>query len=125
MKNDLILSELGHTWIFDLDGTILKHNGYLIDGVDSFIPFAKDFLNSLPEKDMIIFITSRKEEYKDITENFLREHGIRYTHIIFEAPFGERILVNDMKPSGLKTAYGINQTRDKWENINIIECNYI
>ncbi len=26
--NKLILSTLGHVWILDLDGTIVKHNGY-------------------------------------------------------------------------------------------------
>ena len=37
-KNELLLSTLGHTWIFDLDGTIVKHNGYLIDGKDTLLP---------------------------------------------------------------------------------------
>lgn len=123
MNDDIILSALGHTWIFDLDGTILKHNGYLIDGNDSFIPQAKEFISSLPEKDMIVFISSRKEEYRTATEKFLNKHKIRYSHIIFEAPFGERILVNDMKPSGLKTAYSINLTRNNWGKINVIEDN--
>ena len=27
-------------------------------------------------------------------------------------PMGERILINDIKPSGLKTAYAINKERD-------------
>ena len=28
-KITLTLSPLGHTWILDLDGTIVKHDGYL------------------------------------------------------------------------------------------------
>lgn len=110
--NKLILSTLGHTWILDLDGTIVKHNGYKLDGVDSFLPGAKEFLRSIPEKDMIIFLTSRKEEYREITEHFLKVNNIRYDHIIFGAPYGERILINDDKPSGLKMSVAITGKRD-------------
>lgn len=112
---DLILSTLGHTWILDLDGTIVKHNGYKIDGVDTILPGAKEFLASIPEKDMIIFLTSRKEEYRNITEKYLNENNIRYDHIIFGAPYGERILMNDDKPSGLKMSLSLNSIRDKFE----------
>lgn len=110
--NDLILSTLGHTWILDLDGTIVKHNGYKIDGVDTFLPGSKEFLSSLPDKDMVIFLTSRKEEYREITEQFLKENNIRYDHIIFGVPYGERILINDDKPSGLKMSVAISGDRD-------------
>ena len=27
-KQDLKISTLGHTWILDLDGTLVEHNGY-------------------------------------------------------------------------------------------------
>ena len=109
---ELILSNLGHTWILDLDGTIVKHNGYKIDGEDTFLDGAKEFLNSIPVEDMIIFLTSRTEEYRELTECFLRENGVRYNHIIFGAPFGERILVNDKKKSGLVMAACVNGDRD-------------
>ena len=109
---EIILSTLGHTWILDLDGTIVKHNGYKIDGTDTFLPGAKEFLDNIPDKDMIIFLTSRKEEYRNITENFLKENNIRYNHIIFGAPYGERILINDDKPSGLKMSVAITGERD-------------
>ena len=111
--NKLTLSALGHTWILDLDGTIVKHNGYLIDGEDTFLPGAEAFLKGIPPQDMVIFVTSRKEEYRGLTEDFLMRHGVRYNHIIFEAPYGERILVNDAKPSGLKMAISINVSRDQ------------
>ena len=113
-KDKLTLSTLGHTWIFDLDGTIVKHNGYLLDGKDSLLPGALEFLHNLPEKDMIIIVTSRKERYRILTENFLKDCKIRYDHIIFDAPYGERILVNDDKPSGLKSSYAISSKRDEW-----------
>ena len=108
----LVLSTLGHTWILDLDGTIVKHNGYKIDGEDSFLPGAEVFLKSIPEKDMIIFVTSRTEEYREKTMTFLLANNIRYDHIIFNAPYGERILVNDDKPSGLRMSIAVSLPRN-------------
>ena len=116
---ELTLSSLGHTWILDLDGTIVKHNGYKIDGYDTFLEGAEEFLKSIPEGDMIIFLTSRKQEYRKTTETFLHTNGIRYDCIIFEAPYGERILVNDNKPSGLKMGHAISTMRDSMLEIDI------
>lgn len=115
MENKLILSSLGHTWILDLDGTILKHNGYKDSGGDTFLPGARQFINELPESDFIVFITSRSILYKEKTEEFLHANGIRFNIIIYNAPYGERILINDSKPSGLKMAYAINKKRDTGE----------
>lgn len=112
MDKIIKLSGLGKSWILDLDGTIVTHNGYLNNGKDEFLPGAKEFLKSIPTKDMVLFVTSRKEEYAELTENFLRENGIRYNYIIYNAPYGERILINDKKPSGLTTALAINTERD-------------
>ena len=112
MKERITLSPLGHTWIMDLDGTIVKHNGYK-EGGDVLLPGVKEFINTLPEGDMIIIITARKQEYRDITERFLKNTGIRYDYIIFEAPYGERIVINDKKPSGLPVSVAVNIERDK------------
>lgn len=119
----LVLSPLGHTWILDLDGTIVKHNGYKIDGIDSFLPGAEEFLNSIPDKDMIIFLTSRTDEYRGATEEFLKQHMIRYDYIIFNAPYGERILINDNKPSGLCMSYSLKLDRDQNIEIKVEEDN--
>lgn len=110
----IIISSLGKTWILDLDGTIVKHNGYKIDGKDTLLDGAKEFLNSIPNNDMIIFITSRAKKCQKDTEDFLKKEGIRYHHIIYEAPYGERILLNDRKPSGLPMAIALNSERDKF-----------
>lgn len=115
----LVLSPLGHTWILDLDGTIVKHNGYKLDGHDRLLDGAIEFVKSIPETDMIVFITSRMTEHKEATERFLASQGIRFDHIIYNAPFGERILVNDKKPSGLATAFAINVQRDRFEEIQV------
>ena len=70
MKSKLKLSMLGHTWILDLDGTIVKHNGYKIDGADTFLEGAEYFLKGIPDKDMVIFLTSRTENIEKSQKNF-------------------------------------------------------
>ena len=117
----LVLSTLGHTWILDLDGTIVKHNGYKTDGEDSFLPGAEEFLKKIPEKDMIVFLTSRTDEYRNITLAFLKKNNVHYNHIIFNAPYGERILINDKKPNGLEVSKSINSIRNKWCDIDVHE----
>lgn len=115
MEQKLILSTLPKTWIFDLDGTILKHNGYKLDGEDTLLDGAKAYLDGIPAGDKIVIFTSRMEEFRRQTLDFLREHGIRYDEILFEMPMGERIVVNDRKPSGLEMAVALNTDRDRFE----------
>ena len=115
------MSSLPKTWILDLDGTLVKHNGYKIDGKDSLLPGANELLSQIRDEDYVIIVTSRKIEYKEITEQFLQDNNIRYDHIIYEAPYGERILINDNKPSGLKMAYAIDLDRDDVKTIQIKE----
>jgi len=119
MEN-LVLSTLSKTWIFDLDGTIVKHNGYKTDGYDTLLNGVKEFFETIPYDDKIIFLTSRTNEYKDITLKFLDENKIRYDGILFDMPMGERILINDRKPSGLDMSIAININRDKFEIPKII-----
>lgn len=118
--NQLVLSPLAHTWILDLDGTIVKHNGYKIDGSDSFLGGAKEFLAQIPERDMVIFLTSRQEDSREETERFLAENGVRYEYIIFGVPYGERILMNDRKPSGLQMGIALSRERDVFENLQVM-----
>lgn len=113
MSETIRVSTLEKTWILDLDGTIVKHNGYKLDGRDVLLPGTEEFLANIRPNDMVIFITSRTEECREMTLEFLKEHRIRYDHIIFNAPYGERILVNDCKPSGLPTAIAVNTQRDQ------------
>lgn len=112
MNEVIKVSSLNKTWILDIDGTIAKHNGYKLDGHDTLLDGAKEFLNSIPQSDMIVFITSRTDEYRQLTIDFLKENNIRYDHIIFNAPYGERILINDRKPSGLNMSVAVNTQRD-------------
>lgn len=114
--SEIKISPLGHTWIFDIDGTIVKHNGYKTDGYDSLLDGAIEFLSSIPKSDMIIFLTSRTDEYKQLTIDFLNKNNIRYNHIIFNTPYGERIIINDKKPSGLDMSLAINTNRNEFMN---------
>lgn len=111
--NKFILSSLNHTWILDLDGTVVKHNGYKIDGEDTLLPGVREFFDNLDVNDMVIFVTSREEQYQKLTEKFLKENNIRYNYIIFGAPYGERIIINDNKPSGLVMSKSVSLSRDE------------
>ena len=106
------LSELKHTWILDIDGTLVKHNGYLLDGFDTLLEGVKEFFEKIPQGDKIVLLTARKEQYLEDLKHFLAENGIRYDYLLNDMPMGERILVNDNKPSGLKCAYALCKERD-------------
>jgi FMN phosphatase YigB (HAD superfamily) len=109
---NIILSQFNKTWIFDIDGTVLKHNGYkegkeyILDGIKEF------FASKIHNDDFVLFLTNRDKKYAEPTEKFLRENGIRFNLVIYEVPLGERILFNDTKPTGLRTSYGICLERD-------------
>lgn len=112
MKKLLTLSTLGKTWIFDFDGTLVEHNGYKT-GEDHWLPGAKEMLLSIPEADYVLILTAREKEAREKTESFLEKHHIRYDDIKFEMPMGERILLNDSKPSGLRMSHSVECRRNE------------
>ena len=120
MPETIILSPLPKTWILDLDGTLVKHNGYKLDGRDTLLPGAREFLANIRPDDMVVILTSRTDEYRELTLDFLRENGIRYDHIIFDVPYGERIVVNDRKPSDLEMVLAISTGRDIAPEVDIV-----
>ena len=111
MEKRLVMSSLPKTWIFDLDGTLVAHNGYKT-GKDRWLPGAVEYLQKIPDGDFILILTERGEQMREQTERFLRESGIRYNAILFGLPLGERVLFNDDKPSGLPMSYAVNLPRD-------------
>jgi len=117
-KNELSLSSLPKTWVIDIDGTILKHNGYLC-GEDEAIDCSIEFIKKIPTADKIILLTSRNKQYEDITLRSLKKFGIRYDAIIYDLPYGERILINDKKPSGLLTSIALNTKRDEGIRVDV------
>lgn len=119
-KVKLTISPLNHTWFLDFDGTLVEHNAYKT-GDDKFLPGAKEFLLSIPKDDYVLITTAREKEARERTEQFLKENGIRYNEILFEMPMGERILINDDKPSGLRCAYAFTPRRNEGlENLEVV-----
>ena len=115
----LILTALHKTWIFDLDGTLVVHNGYL-QGEDRLLPGVKEFFSDVvKEDDYVLILTARKKEYEQKTVSFLNREGIRYSKILFEIPHGERILLNDGKPSGHTMAYAVDLVRDQGIKLSV------
>lgn len=107
----LTLSALAHTWMFDVDGTILAHNGHLTQQ-ERVLPGVKEFWDRIPQRDCIILLSAREEMYRDATLAFICAAGLRFDFAHFGLPTGERVLVNDAKPSGLSTAYACNVQRN-------------
>jgi hypothetical protein len=106
------LSTLGKTWIFDLDGVLTAHNGHHC-GAERLLPGVAEFARKIAADDTVILLSSRDISLRDSSLAFLAAAGLRIDHAIFGLPFGERILFNDRKPSGLPTAHAINLVRDK------------
>jgi len=109
------LSNLPKTWLIDIDGVIFEHNKYLKNNVgkERLLPGVKKFFDNIPKDDKIILLSARSKKWKEYTIKQLRINKVRYDTIIFDLPAGERILINDIKPSGLKTAIAINIKRNK------------
>ena len=105
-------SPLSKTWVLDVDGTLVKHNGHLKGG-DVLLEGVKEFFETLSPDDKVVLLTARKGEYLEDLKKFLAQNNIRYDYLLCDMPMGERILVNDRKPSGLNTAYAINKNRDE------------
>ena len=106
------LSPLGKTWIFDLDGLLVPHNGYH-SGPEQLLPGVAEFFAKIAPDDTTILLSARDASLRGTSLTFLAEAGIRIDHAIFGVPHGERILFNDKKPSGLVTAHAINLPRDE------------
>lgn len=96
----MTLSPLRKTWIFDLDGTLVEHNGYKA-GRDRILPGVREFLRKIPGDDCIMILTAREHEAAEKTEQFLKEEGIRYTHV-------PEIAIEELKHLGIIPGIAIN-----------------
>jgi hypothetical protein len=105
------LSSLAHTWLIDIDGTVLSHNGYKNSG-DELLPGVFEFWRQIPANDFVVLLSARSKEHMPATLATLVRQGIRYDYAIFGVPKGERIVINDSKPSGLATAIAVNISRN-------------
>jgi len=118
-KIDIKTSKLPKTWLIDLDGTIIQHNSHLVEK-NILLKGVKKFWKKISKVDKIVILSARPEKYKKSTISFLKRNSLRFDHIIFNLNVGERLLINDKKPDGLKTSISINVKRnDGLENIII------
>jgi hypothetical protein len=105
-------TNLSHTWIVDLDGTILKCNYPPYDN-DELLPGVKELWAEIPSDDYILIMTARDESNRASALALLDREGLRYNHAIFGVEHGERIVLNDIKPQGLHCAIAWNIPRDQ------------
>ena len=106
------LSDLPKTWLIDVDGVVFPHNGYLDCVSETPLPGVLDFFRDLPEGDEVVLLSARAECYRTQTEEQLTRWGIRFSALLLGLPVGERILINDAKPRGLRTAWAVSVARD-------------
>ena len=118
---------MNKTWFIDIDGTLVRHleDDDIDRGVEEeLLPFTLEFLREIRDQgDYIVITTARLERHRKVTEQMLSEFGIIYDHIIFGLGSQERVLINDIKPTGsydggaeehpLPTAYAINMDRNE------------
>ncbi|SMH41173.1 hypothetical protein [Azospirillum agricola] len=108
----LHLSPLPKAWFIDVDGVIVRHNGHLGPEGDSLLPGVREFWARIPDDDTIIVVSARKEHERAATLAALERWGLRHSAALFGLPPGERVLINDTKPSGLITAHAVAVPRD-------------
>tara|TARA_B100001094_G_C17653087_1_gene540595 strand:- start:176 stop:544 length:369 start_codon:yes stop_codon:yes gene_type:complete len=109
--SNIEMSTLNKTWIFDLDGTLVKHNGY--KSKEEVLPGVKKFFSdNVKQEDKVIFMTARTLQQASTAIETLSKDCIVCDHLITDLPHGERIMYNDKKNSGLKTCYAFNVNRN-------------
>ena len=111
------------SWFIDIDGSIIKHMGdadieKLIKEkkgrshlYEKAIPKSVEFINNLPEEDIIILTTARNPNVKEHTLKMLKRFNVRYNDIIFDLNPGPRYLINDIY-NGHNTAFCVNVERN-------------
>ena len=61
MKKIKLTKNMGHTWFVDLDGTILKHNGYILDKKDTLLKGVKKFFSQIPKKRIVAILRTLED----------------------------------------------------------------
>ncbi len=69
---------------YDLDGVLCEDNNLIVGSEEyiNYLKYVKPLKNNICEKDDII--TGRLETYREITENWLKEHNIKYNKLIMK-----------------------------------------
>lgn len=105
------------TIICDIDGIIFRHWGSAEASAlhdEEVLPGVKEMLLEWERKGYnVILITGRRKSARKRTKRQLNAAGIFYDKLIMGVGGGERILINDAKPDGRKTAKAIVIDRNK------------
>lgn len=105
------------TYIFDIDGVMLKNYGKYgsRNWKNTFEPIYENFelVKNLSKNNEIIFMTSRPEEYIIKFKKYLKEQCIDYKVIITGCNHSKRILINDFASTNpYPSCEGISIKRD-------------
>jgi len=105
------------TLFLEIDGTLVKHENPSITSKPSHkMVVLKGTIDRLLEWNKkgytIILTTGRRESNRELTEKQLQEAGIFYDQLIMGVGRGPRVVINDIKPDGMITAYSINVDRN-------------
>ena len=91
---------------------IFPHNGYLHWADETPLPGVLEFFREVPEDDEVVLLSARAQSYRQQTEEQLARWGLRYSILLLGLPVGERVLINDEKPRGLRTAWALSVSWD-------------
>lgn len=103
----------------DLDGVVFEHREKGKNSIHQpILPGVKEKFKEWNDKNYhIILTTARNHTLKQMTEECLMYHELKYNDLIMNIGSGQRILINDMKPyegwENEPTAIGINIKRDE------------
>lgn len=104
------------TLFIDIDGTLFKHNGSFSDIAlkeSTLLPNARERMDEWCSKEYkIILTTARRESLRARTESELARLGVPYDVLVMGISKGHRVIINDSRPNGDKTAFAINIGRD-------------
>ena len=118
------MRELRHTIFSDIDGVLWEHLidlPHMMTERPSLLPGVQEKFSEWRAKDYyIILTTARPEGCRRVTEDQLASYGLFWDQLIMGLPVGPRVLINDVKPSGLKTAIAVNLTRNSgWGSVDV------
>ena len=105
------------TIFLDIDGTLFQHKGTL----DRMLTEEPVVLNCVIEQFVkwrtaghyIVLTTARAEGTRSATEAQLLNNGVFFDQLIMGLTNGPRVLINDTKPDGTKTASSHSISRDE------------
>ncbi len=105
------------TYIFDIDGVMLKNYGKYgsKNWKNTFEPILENFelVKQLSKNNEIIFMTSRPEKHVVEFKKYLKAQSIKYKAVITGCNHSKRILVNDFAPTNpYPSCAGISIKRD-------------